>query len=108
VRIAASEIVAAEVLPWILPELRARHPEIIIELSVSDRAEDLLRRDSDIAVRMTRPKKATLIARRLGQVTLGFHAHRRYLDEHGRPGNRHELSQHALIGFEIGSGRGAV
>ena len=100
VRIAASEIVAAEVLPLVLTEFRGRHPEIIIELSVSDRTEDLLRRAADIAVRMTRPKQAALIARRIGQVTLGFHAQRRYLDEHGRPGNMHELAQHVLIGFD--------
>jgi DNA-binding transcriptional LysR family regulator len=31
---------------------------------------------------------------------LGFHAHRRYLDKHGRPGNMHELTRHALIGFD--------
>ncbi|MCK1446666.1 LysR family transcriptional regulator [Bradyrhizobium sp. 48] len=100
VRIAASEIVATEVLPPILTEFRTGHPEIIIELSVSDRAEDLLRRDSDIAVRMTRPKQATLVARRIGQVTLGLYAHRRYLGEHGRPHSMHDLTQHALIGFD--------
>lgn len=100
VRIAASEIVAAEVLPSILTEFRTRHPEIIVELSVSDRAEDLLRRAADIAVRMTRPKQAALIARRIGQVTLGLHAQRRYLNEHGRPGNMHELTRHVLIGFD--------
>jgi DNA-binding transcriptional LysR family regulator len=100
VRIAASEIVAAEVLPSILTEFRTRHPGIIIELSASDRAEDLLRRDADIAVRMTRPKQGSLIARRIGHVTLGFHAHRRYLDEHGRPGNMKQLTEHVLIGFD--------
>jgi DNA-binding transcriptional LysR family regulator len=100
VRIAASEIVAAEVLPSMLTEFRTRHPEIMIELSVSDRMEDLLRRAADIAVRMTRPKQAALTARRIGQVTLGFHAQRSYLDEHGRPGNMHELAQHVLIGYD--------
>jgi DNA-binding transcriptional LysR family regulator len=100
VRIAASEIIAAEVLPSILTEFRGRHPEIIIELSVSDRNEDLVRRAADIAVRMTSPKQAALIARRIGQVTLGLHAQRRYLDEHGKPGNMHELAQHMLIGFD--------
>jgi DNA-binding transcriptional LysR family regulator len=100
VRIAASEIVAAEVLPSILTEFRAHHPGIIIELAASDRTEDLLRRAADIAVRMTRPKQAALIARRIGHVTLGFHAHRRYLDAHGSPSNMHQLAQHVLIGFD--------
>ncbi len=100
VRIAASEIVTVEVLPPILTEFRALHPGIIIELSGSDREEALLHRASDIAVRMTRPKQEALIARRIGHVTLGFHAHQRYLDERGRPSNMHELAQHVLIGFD--------
>ena len=100
VRLAASEIVAAEVLPAILTEFRARQPGIVIELSASDRAEDLLRRESDIAVRMTRPRQSGLIARRVGQAALGFHAHRRYLDRYGKPGNLRQLQEHVLIGFD--------
>jgi len=58
VRIAASEIVGAEVLPSIVTEFRARHHGLVVELSLSDRVEDLLRREADIAVRMTRPNRA--------------------------------------------------
>lgn len=100
VRLAASEIVAAEVLPAILTEFRARQPGIVIELSASERAEDLLHRESDIAVRMTRPKQASLIARRVGQAALGFHAHRRYLDRYGKPASLRQLPEHVLIGFD--------
>ena len=100
VRIAASEIVGVEVLPPILTEFRARHPGVVIELSLSDRAEDLLRRDADIAVRMVRPKQRSLIARRVGNVTVGLHAHRRYLHEHGQPTDMAQLAQHVLIGFD--------
>jgi len=100
VRIAASEIVGAEILPAILTEYRARHPGLVVELSLSDRVEDLLRRDADIAVRMTRSKQAALIARRIGSAMVGLHAHRRYLDAHGRPANMEQLAQHVLIGFD--------
>jgi DNA-binding transcriptional LysR family regulator len=100
VRIAASEIVGAEVLPPILTEFRARHLDVVMELSLSDRTEDLLRRDADIAVRMARPKQGSLLARRVGNVTVGLHAHRRYLREHGQPNNMEQLAQHVLIGFD--------
>jgi Transcriptional regulator len=100
VRIAASEIVGTEVLPSILTEFRAHHPGVVIELSLSDQTEDLLRRDADIAVRMTRPKQASLVARRVGNAAVGLHAHRRYLNEHGRPSTMEQLSQHVLIGFD--------
>jgi DNA-binding transcriptional LysR family regulator len=100
VRIAASEIMGAEVLPSILTDFRARHPRVIVELSLSDRVEDLLRRDADIAVRMVRPKQGSLIARRIGSVTVGLHAHRHYLHDYGQPNNVAELAQHVLIGFD--------
>ena len=100
VRIAASEIIGTEVLPPILTEFRAGHPGTIMELSLSDRTEDLLRRDADIAVRMVRPKQGSLVAKRVGAVTVGLHAHRRYLDAHGHPNNIQQLSQHVLIGFD--------
>ena len=97
---AASEIIGAEVLPPILTDFRGRHPGTVVELSLSDRTEDLLRREADIAVRMIRPKQGSLVARRVGSVTVGLHAHRRYLHERGQPGNMAQLSQHALIGFD--------
>jgi DNA-binding transcriptional LysR family regulator len=100
VRIAASEIIGAEVLPSILTDFRTQHPGVIVELSLSDRVEDLLRRDADIAVRMVKPKQGSLVARRIGSVTAGLHAHRRYLHESGQPNNITQLAQHVLIGFD--------
>ena len=79
VRITASEIVGAEVLPPILAEFATRHPRIAFELHLSNRTEDLLRRDADIAVRMLRPTQTGLVAQLLGETGLGFYAHRRYL-----------------------------
>jgi DNA-binding transcriptional LysR family regulator len=100
VRITASEVVGAEVLPPILAELRAAHPGLVVELVLSNRTEDLLRRDADIAVRMVRPVQQALIARRIGDIALGLYAHRSYLDRHGTPVSLTELHDHALIGFD--------
>jgi DNA-binding transcriptional LysR family regulator len=100
VRISASEIIGAEVLPPILADLRQRHPAVEIELVLSNAVEDLLRRDADIAVRMTEPVQEALVARRIGDVTLGLHAHRRYLDRRGVPHDLSALREHDLIGFD--------
>jgi DNA-binding transcriptional LysR family regulator len=99
VRIAASEVVGVEVLPPILAALRARHPGLVLELVASDAVEDLLRRDADIAVRMVAPRQEALLARRLGTIALGLHAHRTYLDRRGTPASPDELAGHDLIGF---------
>ncbi|NGZ87153.1 LysR family transcriptional regulator [Duganella aceris] len=100
VRITASEVVSVEVLPAMLVQLRAKHPGITIELDVSNRIENLLRRDADIAVRMQRPEQDVLVARRVGNIDLGFHARRDYLERHGTPRTWEELGSHALIGID--------
>jgi DNA-binding transcriptional LysR family regulator len=100
VRITASEIIGGEVLPAILAALRAAHPGIIVELVLSNRSEDLLRRDADIAIRMVRPTQQALVARHLGEVVLGLYAHRRYLAAAGTPRDPGELARHPLIGFD--------
>jgi DNA-binding transcriptional LysR family regulator len=100
VRVTASEVVSVEVLPPLLARLRDTHPGITIQLAVSNRIENLLRRDADIAVRMQRPEQDVLVARRVGNIELGFHAHRRYLERHGTPLTLEDLARHALIGID--------
>jgi DNA-binding transcriptional LysR family regulator len=100
IRVTASEIVGAEILPAILTDFREAYPEVAIELALSNRQEDLLRRDADIAVRMTRPTQNALTARRVGAVRIGFYAHRSYLRKHGTPRSMAELAGHTLIGYD--------
>lgn len=98
-RITASEIVGAEVLPPILAAFHERHPGIAVELVLSNRTEDLLRREADIAVRMVRPTQGALLAKRVGSVALGLFAHRSYLQKHGEPRTLQDAGQTA-IGFD--------
>lgn len=100
VRLTASEIVAAEILPAILTDFREAWPQVELELVASNRMEDVLRRDVDIAVRMARPTQDALFARRIGGVELIFYAHRAYLQKHGEPRTLDELRGHTLIGFD--------
>jgi DNA-binding transcriptional LysR family regulator len=100
VRVSASEVVAVEVLPPILARLQAEHPALVIELSPSNRNEDILRREADVAVRMVPPAQDALIARRVGAVRLGLHAHRDYLARQGIPATLDALRSHKLIGVE--------
>ncbi|RYZ04235.1 MAG: LysR family transcriptional regulator [Myxococcales bacterium] len=100
VRVTASEMIGTEVLPRALAELRELHRGIDVELVLSNRSEDLLRRDSDIAVRMVKPTQGALLARKVGGLRLGLHAHPRYLQRHGSPRTLEELREHALIGFD--------
>lgn len=102
VRVTASEVVGVEVLPPLIADLRERHPELVIELVLSNKVQDLLQREADIAVRMTPPKHKQLIARRVGVIEVGLHAHERYLKAHGTPRSMRALIDegHALIGYD--------
>ncbi|MBO0753828.1 MAG: LysR family transcriptional regulator [Bradyrhizobiaceae bacterium] len=100
VRVSAGEIVGAEILPPLFAGLRERHPELEIELVLSNAVDNLLRREADIAVRMVEPAQEALVVRRIGTITLGLHAHRRYLDRAGRPRRPDDLHTHSFIGFD--------
>lgn len=100
VRISASEVIGVEVLPPILAPLMAAHRDLNIELSASDAIEDLLNREADIAVRMAEPAQDQLLGRRIGEIPLGFHAHRRYIEQHGMPEEIADLAGHRLVGFD--------
>jgi DNA-binding transcriptional LysR family regulator len=100
VRVTASEVIGTEVLPPMLAEFRHAHPGVTIELVVTDRSQDLLRKDADLAIRMTRPTQQALVARQLGRIELGLFAHPRYLRRHGTPASLDELRGHSLIGFD--------
>lgn len=100
VRVTSSVVVGLEVLPPLLGPLRERFPGIQLELTQSNRLEDLLRRDADVAVRMVAPTQQSLVARKVGVVPIGLYAHARYLDAHPPPRNVEQLKAHSLIGAD--------
>jgi DNA-binding transcriptional LysR family regulator len=100
VRITVPEWIGVEVLPPSLASFHARYPGIIFELALTNRTEDLLRREADIGVRMVQSTQAALVTRRVGDIRFVLHAHRAYLDRHGTPESKEALRDHALIGFD--------
>src|SRR3954469_23849216 len=98
VRITASTIVAHYILPAILRPIRQEFPAIALELVPSDSVENLLLRESDIAVRMFRPTQLELIAKKIGELALVATAHQSYLGARGTPLGSEDLLKHDLIG----------
>lgn len=98
VRITASQPVACMLLPPVLARMRQVLPEVQVELVASNQVTNLLRREADIALRMVRPDQASLVAKRIGAVTLGAYAHRDYLRRKGTPQQPPDLLQHELVG----------
>ncbi len=102
VRLTCSEVFGVEILPPILAALSRQHAAIEIELSASNTTADLLRRDADIAVRMVRPRQGALVARKLGEVTVGLFASPDYIARKGAPARFADLASHRIIGEDLG------
>ncbi|MCX7564746.1 LysR substrate-binding domain-containing protein [Sulfitobacter sp. F26169L] len=94
------QIAATYLLPPMLAGLHAAHPAMSIELVASDKTENLLRFESDLAVRMYRPTQNDMIARKVAELPLGVYANRRYLDQHDTPETPQDLLSHAVIGYD--------
>ena len=101
IRLTVSEFMGVHVIPGILTPFLDAHPDIAVELVLSDRSDDLSAREADIAVRMVAPKQDALVGLRIGSVRIGLYAHRTYVEKHGVPGSLTEAATgHRLIGFD--------
>jgi molybdate transport repressor ModE-like protein len=76
--------------------LRAQHPEITIELTVSNSFFTLTKRDADIAVRPAATPPDNLVGRRLAALATAPYAATDYLARHPRT----ELPQHDWVGTD--------
>ncbi len=85
VRIACSEVYGVEIMPNLLSHLIRDYPQLETELVLSNRSEDLLRREADIAVRLTEPTQDALVARKVKPVGFGFYATREFLKTYPAP-----------------------
>jgi DNA-binding transcriptional LysR family regulator len=79
VRVSTSPMLASLFLASRLVEFQRQHPEIRVSLSGNNRVVDLNRREADIALRLTKPAEAGLIARRMGSIGFGLYASPDYL-----------------------------
>ncbi|HTN53362.1 MAG TPA: LysR family transcriptional regulator [Anaeromyxobacter sp.] len=68
VRLTTTTHLAAWLLAPALPDLRARHPQLVLEVAADQRAFDLTRREADLALRMGRPRDAGFVTRKLADV----------------------------------------
>lgn len=84
-----------------LPAFHARYPDIQLDLGVSDRMVDLIGESVDCVIRGGELTDLSLMARRVGDLSLGVYAAPSYLERAGVPSHPKELSlpPHYIIGF---------
>ncbi|GAB4526576.1 MAG: LysR family transcriptional regulator [Roseibium sp.] len=74
-----------------------RHPEVELDMRLTDTRLELVEEGLDLAIRIGPMRDSTLIARKLSDMPLVACAAPDYLDRHGRPQNPAALSTHACL-----------
>lgn len=83
----------------IIPAFLARHPEIIVDIALTDRVVDLMEERADIAIRTGTLRESRLTARKLGESRLMVVAAPSYLERFGEPRAPDDLFRHNLLDF---------
>ena len=104
VKISATEMYAAKVLPSLVADLHASHPGIRIEIIATNALSDLRRREADIAIRNTDPSDPEMIARKMLDEKGGLFATREFIERHGPFDSLADLERAPIIGFGLDSG----
>ena len=91
--------VAREVVLPQLPNFLQQHPELVIELSSTDRRVDLVREGFDCVLRVGQLGDSSLIARPLGEYRLINVASPAYLARYGTPSSTDDLNTHQLVHY---------
>ena len=99
VRISASEGFGGRILAPALPDLRARHPDLSIELIANPGFMSPLKREVDIAVTLSAAQSTRLQVEPLTDYELGLFASPQYLSRHPAPRSTDELLAHDLVGY---------
>ncbi|TPW29193.1 LysR family transcriptional regulator [Martelella alba] len=80
-----------------LAAFRSLHPDLTIDLRLSDAYADLAAEGVDLAIRIGQLQNSALIARKIGHTALVLVAAPEYLEKHGTPLRIEELADHSCI-----------
>lgn len=98
-RVDMSSAMAREVVLPALPIFLARHPQLEIELSASDRRVDLVAEGFDCVLRTGTLDDSSLVARPIGHLAQINCASAAYLKKHGTPRTLEDLAHHQLVHY---------
>ncbi|WP_305805887.1 LysR family transcriptional regulator [Stenotrophomonas sp. YIM B06876] len=88
----------------LLAGYRARHPQVQLDLTLSDRQVDMVEEGFDLAIRITRNPSPALIARKLGDAAVILCAAPAYLAAHGTPATPGDLAAHQCLAYSYWAG----
>ena len=98
VSINASVPFGHHVLLPLMPRFLEGHPQVTVDVSLTDRVVDLMDERTDITVRWGQLPSSDLVARRLGETGQAIVASPAYLARYGTPHTPEELEAHNRLG----------
>jgi DNA-binding transcriptional LysR family regulator len=90
-------------ITWIAPllgEFHARHPEVRVEMLLSNESIDLISKEIDVALRVGNLPDSNLAARRLSVFRTQVYASPLYLERHGEPLHPDDLQHHRALAMQ--------
>jgi DNA-binding transcriptional LysR family regulator len=87
----------------LLPAFRQRHPEVKVDVHISNRNIDFAEEGYDLAIRVRAPADSSLIVRHLEDTPLVVVASPGYLRRRGTPTSLDDLVRHDCIQFDLPS-----
>lgn len=90
-------------ITWIAPllgEFHARHPEVRVEMLLSNEPLDLISKEIDVALRVGSLPDSNLAARRLSVIRTQVYASPLYLERHGEPLHPDDLQHHRTLAMQ--------
>jgi DNA-binding transcriptional LysR family regulator len=93
IRLSAPTTAGIKRLPQIIAGFVDRHPDVTIEMSLSDKRADLVAEGYDLAVRIGQLRASAMIARRVGTYRFACCASPDYLARHGTPEHPEQLRE---------------
>ncbi|MEJ8859206.1 LysR family transcriptional regulator [Variovorax robiniae] len=77
------------------------HPQVFLDVNLSDRAVDLVDEGFDLAIRIARLPDSSLISRKIASTRLVLCASPRYLRRRGKPRDPAALREHDVIAYTL-------
>jgi DNA-binding transcriptional LysR family regulator len=91
-------------LAAIIGEYSKEYPQVVLDISLSDRKVDIVEEGFDLAVRIGTMPPSDLIARKVGGVRNLVCASPAYLARNGRPASPADLAKHACLAYTLTGG----
>ncbi|MEM9388300.1 MAG: LysR family transcriptional regulator [Pseudomonadota bacterium] len=98
VRLTTNANLAADHVAPVLAELSITHPDLRVEVIVSDSEYDLTRREADLALRATRSPPEHLVGRKVTDYQWYLAGSEDYLRRWGEPHLEEDLANHRYVG----------